>query len=117
MYEDRMDNPWFQRMALIETLTDEEKIQLYKREPGMILACSKIPGVILQKVINGKGTILEQLQLVLNEFITDDIINLLYINTPFQYVREDAYRRLYEKDRAVQIGVDIIRQARKASGN
>ena len=35
MYEDKMDNPWFQRMALIETLTDEEKIHIYPRESDM----------------------------------------------------------------------------------
>ena len=54
MYEYKIDDPWFQRMALIETLTDEQKTQLYKREPGMILACSKVPAVILQMVIGKK---------------------------------------------------------------
>ena len=109
MYEDRMDNPWFQRMALIETLTDEEKIQLYHFEDDMILKCSKVPDVILQRVISKDGSIMEQMHLLRNRFIGDDIVKTLYENTLYSYVRDGAYERLYEKEKTLQTGLEILK--------
>ena len=114
MYEDKMDNPWFQRMALIETLTDEEKIQLYPLEDEMILKCSKIPDVILQRVISKDGSIMEQMYLLRNRFIGDDIIKILDENTVYSDVRERAYKRLYKKEETLRMGLEIIR---KLTGN
>ena len=83
MYEDKMDNPWYQKMALIETLTDDEKIQLYHREYPMILKCSKIPRVILQTVVSKDGTVMEQLHLLRNKFIGKDVIKTILQNTKY----------------------------------
>jgi hypothetical protein len=110
MYEDKMDNPWFQKMALLETLTDEEKIQLYPKEYPMILLCSRIPEQILQRVLSNEATILEQLHFLSNDFIGDAIIKVIYKNTPHKYVRERAYGLLYEKEKDLQIGLEIIRK-------
>ena len=56
----------------------------------MILKCSKVPDVILQQVISRDGLMLEQLHLIRNEFISDDVIKILYDNTIHSFVREDA---------------------------
>ena len=112
MYEDKMNNPWYQRMALIEALTDEEKIQLYPLEADMILKCSKIPDIILQRVISKDGSIMEQMHLLRNRFIGDNILKILYENTVYSYVREGAYECLYEKEKTLQLGLEIIRKLR-----
>ena len=110
MYEDKMDNPWFQKMALLETLTDKEKIQLYPKDFPMILQCSRIPEQILQRVLSKEATILEQVHFLRNDFIGDDIIKVIYENTPHGYVRKRAYELLYEKENDLRIGLEIIKK-------
>ena len=111
MPESKCGSAWHQRMALIENMTDAQKIQQYHREYPMILQCSRIPAVILQRVLGNEGSIMEQLHLVRNRHIGDDIIKILLETTPFDFVREDAYRRLYCKEKEHQIGLNIIRKA------
>ena len=103
MYEERRDSSWLQKkMALIESLTDDEKIQLYAREYPMILKCPHIPQAILQAVTSRDGTVMEQLHLLRNRFIGDDIVKIICKNTRYAYVREDASRRLYQQENGLQ---------------
>ena len=110
MYEDKMDNPWFQKMALLETLSDEEKIGLYSKEFPMILQCSKLPDKIVQRVLSKEATILEQLSFLRNKFVSDDVMKILYENTPYESVRKWAHENLYEKEKISLQGLEIIRK-------
>ena len=106
---DEMEDPCYQRMVLIDSLTDEEKIQLYPKEYAAVLRCSKIPDLILKRVLSSEATIIEQLHFVHNKFIGDNLIKILYLNTAFNSIREDAFNRLYKNDESLKIGMEIVK--------
>ena len=103
------DDSLYQRIMLIDPLTDEEKIKLYPREYPTILRCSRIPDLILKRVLSREATIIEQLHLVHNKFVGDDLIKMLYDNTVFYSTREDAFERLYKKNESLKIGLEIVK--------
>ena len=96
-------------MMLIDSLTDEEKIELYPREFSTILKCPKIPEYIVKRVLSKEATILEQMHFLYNKSIDECYIKILYDTTKYKLVRDGAFKRLYRKEEALKIGLETIR--------
>ena len=110
MCTEKNDNPWLQKMALVESLSDEQKIQLYPQEYTTILKCAKIPQAILHRILGKEATLVDQLIFLRNEHITEELIKTLAANTSHDYARELAQFLLNEKEETLSAGREEIRK-------
>ena len=95
MTEEELRNPWCQKLALIESLTPEQMIQVYSTEFPAILSCSKIPEAIVRRVVSGRpvegvSLMREQLHLVCNKHIGVGQLQEMMRKTPFDWICEMA---------------------------
>ena len=118
MRGEEMQNPWRHKLALIESLTPEEMIQIYPTEFIAILSCSKIPETIFNRVMSGQPTegieiLEEQAHLICNRYLSIAVLQQILQTSPFAWIREIAASRIYVKQNSNQIALSIIRLARK----